>query len=536
MTQTGQGRTTHASGPVAEVVERFAGIVGRAHVTTAPDERRFFSSDVYRSGVTAAAVVSPGTKTELAAVLAAATGAGIAVMPRGGGLSYADGYLPDRPDSIVLDVRRLNRVIEVNPEDMYVTVEAGCTWHTLYEALKAQNLRAPFFGPFSGRYATVGGALAQNSMFHGCTLHGSSVESVLGLEVALADGSLLRTGSGATPFQPSPFFRTFGPDLTGLFLADAGAMGVKTEVTLRVIRFPAVTLCASFGYGSYEPLCRAMAAIARENLASECFAFDPRTQAFRIRRMELVQGLKSVAGVVAAQGSLMAGLRKGAEIALAGRRFLDDVAYSMHIVVEGRSPADAEGRLDAIREIALKEGREVANTIPTVMTSVPFPEPTGMLGPDGERWIPVLGLVPHSRAIDLVTAIHRYMDENAGLMAQNQVAWSYLMQICGTTGFFIEPELFWKDVRPIFHERYLDKAYVARLTEYPDNPGGRAAVETLRKGLVALYLERGAAHSHIGKMYPYRQGRLPVTFDLLQHIKKKVDPYGLINPGALGLP
>ena len=67
-------------------------------------------------------------------------------------------------------------------------------------------------------------------------------------------------------------------------------------------------------------------------------------------------------------------------------------------------------------------------------------------------------------------------------------------------------------------------------------PDGRGLVEDLRKRLVQLYLEHGAVHSHIGKMYPYRQGRNPETFEMLQAVKRHVDPKGLINPGALGLP
>lgn len=517
-------------------IEAIAAIVGREHVLTGEADRRFFSSDVYRAGVTAGAVVSPADKQQVAAVVGTATRAGIAVMPRGGGLNYVDGYLPDRTASIVLDLRRLNRVLAINAEDMYVTVEAGCTWHALYEALKAENLRTPFFGPFSGRYATIGGAVSQNSMFHGCTVHGSSVDSVLGLEAVVADGTLLRTGSAATPYDPSPFFRSYGPDLTGLFLADGGALGIKVEITLRVIRMPAVLRCASFAYDEHHAVCRAMSAIARESLASECFSFDQQTQELRIRRMELNAGLRSVKDVVAADASLMAGLRKGLDIAVAGRRFLDGVKQSLHIVVEGRSEADADAKLAEIRAIATREGREISNSIPLVMSSVPFPEPTGMLGPEGERWVPVLGLVPHSRAAGLIDAIYAFFAANRAEMDAAGVSWSYLTQICGTTGFFIEPELFWKDARPGFHERYLDAAYVARLKTFPDNPRGRALVDRLRQALIGLYLERGAVHSHIGKMYPYRDGKLPETFALLRAVKAHLDPLGLINPGALGLP
>lgn len=519
-----------------EALNRIVSIVGREHVLLDEAERRFFSSDVYRSGDLAGAVVAPGSKDEVVEIVAAATRAGVAVMPRGGGLSYADGYLPDRPNSIVIDMRRLDRIVEINEDDMYVTVEAGCTWAVLFDALKARRLRTPFFGPFSGRYATVGGAVTQNSMFHGCTLHGAAVDSVLGIEVVTADGTLLKAGSAATPYAASPFFRAYGPDLVGLFLADGGALGVKVEITLRVIRAPVAVMCASFGYDDVASICRSMSAIARESLASECFSFDSQTHHLRVRRMQLNDGVRAAVGVAAAEQSLVSGLRKGLNLALSGRRFLDGVSQSLHVVVEGRSEAEADARMAELRSLALKEGREIANSIPVVMSATPFPEPTGLLGPEGQRWVPVLGLVPHSRAVAMIEAFRDYLDGHAGEMKAHGAEWSYLTQICGTAGFFIEVELYWQDRRPAFHERYLGPDYIKRLKDFPDNPNGRALVERLRRGLVELFLRNGAVHSHIGKMYPYREGKAPETFALLQAIKAHLDPQGLINPGALGLP
>ena len=524
--------------PLSEALrEQLAAIVGHEHVLLDERERLFFSSDVYRSGELVAAVVSPGSRQEVAEVVGAAVRAGMSVLPRGGGLSYADGYLSDRADAIVIDMRRLDRIIEINEEDMYVTVEAGCTWAALHAALKQKRLRAPFFGPFSGRYATVGGAVAQNSMFHGCALHGSAADSVLGLEVATAGGSLMSVGSAATVRPaPSPFFRTYGPDLVGLFLADGGALGVKVEITLRIIRAPGAMLCASFGYADHYATCRAMSAIGRESLASECFALDEQTHHLRLRRMELGDGIRATAGVVAGQSSLIAGLRMGLMVAVAGKQFLEGVAQSLHVVVEGRDKSDAQARMAAVRTLTLREGAEISNSIPLVMSSTPFPEPTGMLGPEGERWVPVLGLVPHSSATRLIDAICAFLKRHEAEMKAVGAEWSYLTQLCGTTGFFLEVELYWRDRRPLFHERYLGAAYVSRLKDFADNPLGRALIERLRCGLMDIFGDHGAVHSHIGKMYPYREDKTPASFGLLQAIKSHLDPHGRMNPGALGLP
>ena len=127
-------------------------------------------------------------------------------------------------------MRRLNKIVEINETDMYVTVECGCTWAELNAALKAKNLRTPYWGPLSGLRAVVGGALSQNSVFFGSGLYGSAVELCIGLTVVLADGTVQPLGAHAIQ-NGKPFMKHYGPDMMGLFLADAGAMGMKALAT-----------------------------------------------------------------------------------------------------------------------------------------------------------------------------------------------------------------------------------------------------------------------------------------------------------------
>ena len=143
-------------------------LLGAEHVTTVTDELAFYSTDVYRrADVDAALVLSPGTIDELAAAIGICTRHNIPVIPRGGGLSYTGGFLPTQTGSAMIDMRRLDRIIEINAEDMYVTVECGATWKSLYEKLKPLGLRTPYFGPMSGYASSVGGALSQGSIFLG---------------------------------------------------------------------------------------------------------------------------------------------------------------------------------------------------------------------------------------------------------------------------------------------------------------------------------------------------------------------------------
>ena len=78
-------------------------------------------------------------------------------------MSYTDAYLPDRPGGVMVDLRRLDRVREIQVEDLYVTVEAGCTWAALDAALEPHGLRAIFWGPMSGARATLGGSRGRKS-------------------------------------------------------------------------------------------------------------------------------------------------------------------------------------------------------------------------------------------------------------------------------------------------------------------------------------------------------------------------------------
>ena len=303
------------------MIKAVAAIVGADSVLTDEQSCTFYSQDIYTKTLPALAVVRPGSTAQVAGVVAAATQRGHAVVARGGGMSYTSGYVPAEPDTILLDLGKLNRVIECNTEDMYVTVETGCTWKKLHEALKGTGYRTPYWGTLSGIKATVGGGMSQNSIFWGSGRYGSAVDSVLSLEVVLADGD--DTGyRGRTPRNMDlPFFKHYGPDLTGLFCCDTGALGIKTRVTLQLVPELTARRFASFDFADYRDMAGAMSAIARADLAAECFGFDPFLQGQRLQRESLVKDVKTLAGVMKASGGVVAAVRDGVKTAVAGEGF-----------------------------------------------------------------------------------------------------------------------------------------------------------------------------------------------------------------------
>ena len=205
------------------LLRQLQSLLGVEHVVTDPAECEVYSTDIYRRGETAMAVVRPGSSADVAQIVQLSAAAGVAVVPRGGGASYTDGYAPAERESILIDTSRMNRILELNERDGYVVVEVGVTWATLNEALAAKGLRTPFFGPFSGLAATVGGSLSQNSVTWGTGVFGVSGETTLCVEVVLGDGRLVRTGSWGAA-NGVPFMRSYGPDLTGLFMGDCGVI------------------------------------------------------------------------------------------------------------------------------------------------------------------------------------------------------------------------------------------------------------------------------------------------------------------------
>jgi FAD/FMN-containing dehydrogenase len=508
--------------------------VPSANIKTAPEDRRFYSSDVYSSGIPAECVVAPESVAALQGVVRTCTSRGYSVIARGGGLSYSSGYIPQSAGAVIIDVSRLVRIVEINEADMYVTVECGCNWRELYETLKLRGLRTPYFGPASGYLSTVGGALSQGSVFLGSTQYGSSAETALSLDVVLADGSLLSTGTASGKVLPSPFFRTYGPDLTGLFLGDCGALGIKARATLQLIRFPRESRYLSYSYDRAEHLLGALADISRSGLAAECFGTDPYVQSRRIHEQNLAKDVGYLKAVAQGQSSVIAGLGAAARMAWKGRRSLGGETYVMNVVIDDPTAAGADARADLVRSIAALNGVEVEATVPRAIRSLPFVYPNDILGDRGERWVPTQGLAPHSRALEVVRALESYFAAREDQLKEHGIEWGYLVFAVAARTTLIEPLFYWPDRRTAYHERMIQPQYLAKLPLLDPNPGASQAVSALRSGVIQLFAQLGCAHLQIGKAYPFLEHRQPAARQLLQGIKDSVDPRNLMNPGSLG--
>lgn len=503
--------------------------VAEAALLTDPASLALHSHDVLSRGAPPLAVFRPSSVAELAAGIGAATAAGIAIVPRGGGMSYTGGYLYNGGPFLLVDTAALDRIVAIDETDMIVTVEAGINWDALHRALAPKGLRVMAWGTLSGIRATVGGGMSQNGIFWGAR-RGSVVDSAVSFDVVLADGTVISTGAD--------FFRPYGPDLTSLFAADCGAFGVKARVRLKLVHEAPHFAYGSFSFARHDALLGAMSAIARAELASESFAFDPFLQAQRMKRDSLVKDARQLGNMLKAEaktGGIFKAMKEGAKVALAGRSFLDGVPFSLHCIAEGRHQSGVDADMRAIAAIVREHGGSVIeNSIPKILRANPFPPPNSMLGPGGERWLPVHGFLPHSRLIEAWERLQALWDAYAEDMSRHKVETGALIAATGRSSCLIEPVFYWPGEQNPLHAHAIEADHLARLPRLADNPEATALVERLKREVIAIFQSLGAIHLQIARTYPLAARHDPAGWAILQALKRQVDPKGLMNPGALG--
>src|SRR5512139_1248986 len=188
------------------------------------------------------AVVLPESTAEVAAILDYADREGIKIVPRGAGTSLSGGAIPAE-DAIVVGLGKFNRILDIDYANRSVVAQSGVTNLALSHAVAGEGFYyAP--DPSSQIACTIGGNVAENSGGVHCLKYGLTTNNVLGVEIVLPDGEIIRLGGRQLEQQ--------GLDLLGLVVGSEGLLGVVTEVIVRILPKPAHIGALLIGFDDVE--------------------------------------------------------------------------------------------------------------------------------------------------------------------------------------------------------------------------------------------------------------------------------------------
>lgn len=222
----------------------------------APDELSFDKAvceehgrDKWFASETPQAVAFPRKAESVSAILGYAHRHGIPVTARGAGYGYVGGCVPVK-SGLVLSLARMNRILEIAPDDFVAVVQPGVVTQQLQDAVERKGLFYPP-DPASRAECHIGGNIATNAGGPRCLKYGVTREYVLGLQVALADGRLVRLGSRTHKNKT-------GFDLVKLLVGSEGLLGVVTEATLKLLPLPPYRACLAVGFQSMKEATRSI--------------------------------------------------------------------------------------------------------------------------------------------------------------------------------------------------------------------------------------------------------------------------------------
>jgi D-lactate dehydrogenase (cytochrome) len=216
-------------------------LLGERFVTSAIVREQHAQSEAHHAPRLPDAVAFPETVEEVAAIVRACAAEGVPITPFAIGSSLEGQTIPLR-GGLSLDMTRMNRVLAVNEADLDAVVQPGVTRVQLNDHLKGTGL---FFSVDPGADASLGGMAATRASGTNAVRYGTMRENVLALQVVLADGRVIRTGTRARKSSA-------GYDLTRLFVGSEGTLGVITELTVRLWGQPETVVAAVCPFASLE--------------------------------------------------------------------------------------------------------------------------------------------------------------------------------------------------------------------------------------------------------------------------------------------
>ena len=242
-------RITRRTAEAAQILKRR---LGNKAVVTEESRLEELSGDKWFAHHRPDLAVFPKNSEQVAEVMKVASELRLPVTTRGAGYGYVGGSVPAR-GGIVLAMEGMNRIKEISDADFVAVVEPGVITGDLHSAARKKGLYYPP-DPASLKNCSIGGNIATNAGGPRCLKYGVTRTYVLGLEVVLANGAIVRCG-GRTHKNKTGF------DLVGLFVGSEGLLGVVTEATLRLLPHPPARAVLSAGFRNMREAARAIQAV-----------------------------------------------------------------------------------------------------------------------------------------------------------------------------------------------------------------------------------------------------------------------------------
>jgi len=247
--------TTNASKP--EVLDKLRSIVGTENVVVDPEKVEPYGADAVKEKFPPEAVVFPESTEQMVAILKLANEYLFPVTARGGGVGYTGGAVPI-DGGIVIGTDRMNKILEINVDDLYAVCQPGIRTFELQQAVEEKGLMfAP--DPASYKDSFIGGNIAENAGGMRTPKYGVTKHHVLGLEVVTATGEVIRAGGKTVK-------NVVGFDLTGLMCGSEGMLGIITEATVKLLPLPEATSTVRANFRTMEEACKVLTKFTPEGL------------------------------------------------------------------------------------------------------------------------------------------------------------------------------------------------------------------------------------------------------------------------------
>ena len=234
-----------------EFIDQLKSIVGAEYVIAHPEDLLVYEYDGSVDRAMPRAVVLPATAAEVSRTLSLAYTAGVPVVGRGSGTGLSGGALAP-PGGIQIAFTRMNRILEVDVENRTATIEPGVINLDLDNYVRKFGMRyAP--DPSSQKACSLGGNIAENAGGPHCLAYGATTNHILGMEVALEDGTLVQLGG---PAREVP-----GYDLRGVFVGSEGTFGIATKIMVRLLPLPEAVKTFLGIFPDIDSACSAVSAV-----------------------------------------------------------------------------------------------------------------------------------------------------------------------------------------------------------------------------------------------------------------------------------